>query len=44
MSAPTAPVDEKTAVELQIAALKAQLDYLNQRLKSLGGEEEGDQE
>jgi hypothetical protein len=34
------PVDERTALEQQRVALKAQLDYLNERLQALTGAEE----
>ena len=40
---PPAPMDEKTILNQQIVALKAQLDYLNERLKALQKENEGEE-
>ena len=37
---PPVPVDERTALEQHRVALKAQLDYLNERLQALTGAEE----
>jgi len=34
---PPMPVDERTALEQQMVALKAQLDYLSERLQALEG-------
>jgi len=36
-------VDERTALEQQIAALQAQLDYFNERLKALQEEGKGEE-
>ena len=42
---PPVPVDERTALEQQMVALKAQLDYLSERLQVLegGGEEQAEE-